>query len=251
MTQGSLWIEPLKKLLPPPKDARHCDGIGIDSHGQRYAVKFTTRYAALPATEAFCHQLAEYCGIAVPQWKPVENARDGRIGFGSVWVPDVMNIGGQRWTLYWTGIEPGTQARFFSQCAVLDGFLANNDRHLGNFLLSGEQRVLARPLAGDYSCAWWMRRWQDDEYLRDNCHSVRIYRALRRKQAWCQATARSALERIDSLQPETILSWAKTWPPSWIQAGQVEDLLIWWDSHSRSHRLQRMHEQIHRGHLPL
>lgn len=250
MIQRPLLMIELQNFLPPPAKSAHCDGVGIDSKGVRYAVKFASRHPALPATEAFCHELARATGLRVPDWFPVQHHRDRRIGFGSYWLHDSIDPQSSRVARYWNSIEPSYESDFFTLSCVIDGFLFNPDRHFGNFLLTGASRLITKPFAGDYSCAWWMSRWMDQAAL-GNCNSSLIYAALKYKKALKPSIALQSINTLREISSQQICSWFSRWPEEWNRAGQLEDIIEWWDSPHRLQRLTRMESQIKNGQLPL
>lgn len=250
MSQASFWPVPLSEIRPLPEKTAHCEGIGIGPKGERYAVKFGNVWPKLPLNEVVCHALSKHCGIVLPPWHVVEDIRTGRLGFGSAWLEDVCRSTDVRWSSFWQQLTPKYKA-FFSACCALDGFVHNDDRHLRNFLLSGSG-VLLKPFAGDYSCAWWMKRWDCLGLQRQSTNSIQIYTYILRKPGlWDSAAAELALSLIGALETRQVYSLFNSYPQQWLEKEHVEQLLEWWDCGFAERRANMLIDRIHHARLPL
>lgn len=133
------------------KPSTDSHGVGIAVSGQRYFLKTTLPWhKQLPASEWICHGLARCLDLAIPQWEYCVMP-DGRDAIGSRIEGAVL----EREFIPSSRPETDNPA-VVSQTYVLDLFVANGDRHRGQWLVTdaGGGKLL-RPL--DFSRAWYFR----------------------------------------------------------------------------------------------
>lgn len=247
---ASFWPIPLKDIIPPVRQTAHCSGYGFDSNNQKYALKFNDRFPGLTATEALCHGVARYCKIPVPDWSVVRHHLDGRLGFGSNWLPDAVPEQSARWVQFWRSAECEAHASFFSMTCALDAFLFNPDRHLQNFLVTSSA-VLARPCSGDFGHAWWMARWHPDALLPEETNSVDTYRYLFKRMPFDVSAALHTLEQLGQLQPRRLGQELDLQPDQWLEFERLESLLHWSATGGLFGRANMLMSRMTDGNLPL
>ena len=205
-------------------------GIGIATSGQRYVVKATPSWhPQLPASEWICHSLAHSLSLPVPAWEHC------------ILPGDIEGIGSR---LEGTVLEhefiptdrPDTDnPGVVSSTYVLDLFVANADRHKGQWILTeaGGGRLL-RPI--DFSRAWF-RRWPLPTPpfgpgaclpSRENDCSADFYAMARRHGVLSTAEALATWQALKDLPKATWHGIIGSVPKGWLEPQQTRDLINWW-----------------------
>jgi hypothetical protein len=223
---------------PCTKPSADAIGIGTSESGQKYILKCApTWHTQLPASEWICHGLAHSLALPVPPWEhchipwigeAIGSRLEGTV-IGDTYVP--------------TARPAADNPEVVSGTFVLDLFVANADRHPGQWLLTdaGGSRLL-RPI--DFSRAWF-RRWplrippfgpgtNLPAGERDN--SATFYALARRHSVLDTTEAHSCWQRLHDLPKAAWRGIIQSVPRGWLQPQQTVDLVNWWWSpqwHSR------------------
>lgn len=237
---GAMFV---RMQTPVPCDAIGADirfrGWGDDSFF--YHVKDDSGLRPVRATEAFCVALAEHLGIAVAPWSPIEV--DGDILFGSRQDPspaedeDVKSfcmcaekdeIGAR---LPWRG-------SYFARLFVLDAFLGNVDRRLGNLVGHREGRT-TRVRAIDFAASPLMLRPGVDIQL-DGSQTRFFWRLMRGIHGDGFDAANEMIEHLRSVTPKFVETVLDRLPPGWLDAERVSRFVEFWRGGERIERLERL-----------
>ena len=243
MVQYSLLPQRIRRVDP----TRTADalGVGVAESGQRYIVKATLPWhEQLPASEWICHGLAQCMHLAVPHWERCV-LPDGREAIGSRIEGQVLE------REFYPSERPDTDnPDVLSRTYILDLFVANCDRHQGQWLVTeAGGGSLLRPI--DFSRAWF-KRWplptppfgpgaiMGDE----KDQSDYFYRVARRHDVLRTSEAREALDALTSLPKATWRRIVESVPAGWLGAQQVIDLSNWWLSPQWKTRITWIRSQL-------
>lgn len=221
-------------------------GVGTSESGQRYLLKCKPAWhPQLPASEWICHGLAHSLALPVPAWE-------------HCLIPWVGEAIGSRLeglviedTFVPTARPDTDNPEVVSATYVLDLFVANADRHPGQWLLTtaGGGRVL-RPI--DFSRAWF-RRWPlgippfgAGAVLpnHENDCSAQFYGLARKHGVVLQSEALATWDRLAALPKDVWRGIIKSVPTGWLEPQQVIDLVNWWWSPQWRHRITWIKTQL-------
>lgn len=203
----------------------------IGEDGMDYAVKVDQT----AASEALCYQIYAACGVAVP-YSVTLLMPDGSHAFGS---RIERGLSDQPLT------QPAERAAWFKECGAvisaicaLDFLIANDDRHLGNFLflngLSGRKSCMAL----DFSRALLYAPWPLPATWAIPNNTSSAVMGLRNLGFWDTASATQALLSASAIQQETWSAWVEALPVGWIKPEFKDTLSLWWGSSDFQKRLQ-------------
>jgi hypothetical protein len=182
----------------------------------------------IPVSEWFCYQLAQSIALSCPSCAVLvmpdgTKAFGSRIHSGMTLMKDAVQ-----------GIDP---AEYLASCAdrlcvayAMDLFVANIDRHFGNFLFgtnSLEQRTVM-PI--DYGHAWRVGGWPLRDILQKSNPTTNHIVILRGMLLWRVPAALNALGTISQIPHETIDRWLSDMPDSWLTHEQKSETVGWWGS---------------------
>jgi len=231
----SLFELRVSKLVPPIGRGKTLQTNAIAEDGFDYAVKAQTEHAMLPASEWFCYQLAQSVGLGCPACA-VLVMPDGSRAFGSRIEVGLSNMQDD--------VKAGTPPdQYLADCAdrlsiayALDLFIANADRHFGNFLFrcnSLNQRTIM-PI--DYSHAWWVAGWPPADLTAAHSATTNHLKIVRALGLWRAPQALMALGTLSQISPSTLGVWLDAMPEVWLADDQKSRLLTWWgNDHFHAH----------------
>lgn len=205
--------------------------VAIGEDGMDYAVK-TVHIAA---SEALCYQIYAACGIAVPH-KATLLMIDGSYAFGS-------RI--ERGLSDYASCAPTEKSEWLKECSpiissicALDFLIANEDRHMGNFLfftgLNGRKSCMAL----DFSRALLYASWPLPDTWKLHNNTTSTEKGLRQLHFWDSAAATQSLLSAAAIKQSTWANWIDALPTGWITAGFETTLSTWWGSNDFQKRLQ-------------
>jgi hypothetical protein len=223
----SLFELKVKHKVPAVGNGRHLKTNAIAEDGFDYAVKTIEDHAMLPFSEWFCYQIAQTMGVSCPGCA-ILVMPDGSHAFGSRLQKDMQHMQDY--------IAKGQSPEdFLKNCDdrmsviyAMDLFIANIDRHFGNFLFGTNSMGQLTVMPIDYSHAWWVGGWP----LRDitshaniTNNNINILRALG---LWHSAPALMALASLSQVRANTVQGWLNQMPPSWLSEADKNTLVTWW-----------------------
>lgn len=193
-----------------------------------YVVKTTRKQPGIPASEWICHQLADACRIATPQYAQIE-LQDGRIGFGSQWDSSATTdqVTRTRIAMAIPGL-PGLAAQF-SAIYVLDLFVHNVDRHLGNYFFVKTRQGYGVK-AFDFSQALFYHGWQIPGLPLNHCNTLSCYRSLRVSYQYDKQAGAELIRCLRRLPLVQLRQWLDEMPPAWLSATRKARFTDWWDN---------------------
>lgn len=219
----------IRQVVAPIGNGKDLKANAIAEDGFDYALKRQEDHPLLPATEWFCYQVAQSCGLSCPRQALLVN-HDGKKYLGSR-----IEQG-----LHEMSVKPLEQviqelkgcAGTMSAAYAMDLFLANDDRHFGNFLFRPNSYGQMACMPIDYSRAWWVRGWPprdltDPKLPSTTTNHVNIMRAVG---LWRPADALVTLSKISQIKPDAAKLWMKAMPAEWIGQSETDTLLKWWGS---------------------
>lgn len=201
------------------------EGVAVD--GMEYALKRAIEHPLLPATERFCYQLAQTCSLPVPYYATLKDLDGARV-FGSRIEGNVSEL---------DKLPPeeaihkilGCEGRM-SACYAMDLFIANEDRHFGNFVFREMSSKVVTAMPIDYSRAWWVHGWPPQlDPVRHNAttHHIGVMREIGK---WASAEAALTLGRIGSIKRTDVENLLRDMPEEWLDNATRATTLAWWES---------------------
>ena len=207
------------------------DEVAIGEDGMDYAVK-TGQTAA---SELLCYKIFAACGIAVP-YSVTLLMPDGSHAFGSRIERGLSN---QPTT------NPAERNEWLKECGslisaicALDFLIANEDRHLGNFLFFNGVSGRKVCMAMDFSRALLYAPWPLPATWAIPNNTSSTVMGLRSLTFWDTVTATQALLAAPAIQQKTWSLWVDALPVGWIKPDFKDTLSAWWGASDFQTRLQ-------------
>lgn len=245
MLQMGLLPEKIRRIDPCMARSVDAIGIGVALSGQRYLLKATVSWNPKQhVSEWLCNGLAQTLHLAVPAWTHCIMP-DGRDAIGSRLEGNILA------REFIPTERPSTEnPDVVSRTLVLDMFVANADRHHGQWLLTeaGGARLL-RPI--DYSRAWF-KRWplptppfgRGAPLDGENDNSDPYYRIARDHGVVVRQEAEAAVNCLRELPKATWKRIIASVPEGWLQVQEVRELENWWWSPQWHTRLEWIGDQL-------
>lgn len=209
--------------------------VSVGRDGLEYATKRQADGADLPASEWFCYHLGYRLQIALPKCTVLKNGSDEH--FGSRFEGGIVQ---------WSDIPPTEQQALLQNCAAdisriyaLDLFVANDDRHLNNFLfrdqtLGGKRSVIAL----DFSRSLLMRGWPSDPVpMPANTKTMLLIELLKTLGLWSTPDASLTLSSIATITSSEVKQWLTAMPAAWLAPARIDEIVKWWNSPGFGQRL--------------
>ena len=235
-----------KAIIEFPPKQQTADSLGEVEADDNclYYIKGDAQGRSVRASEWICTQIAEAIGIAAPAPVAIE-LQNGTTVFGSRRIAGVADAAIT--SAYLTspsvsnaGIQAQGLKSLLSKIYVLDMFLNNGDRHLGNYL-SVDDNGVRRLYAFDFSRAlFWEWPWVG--YPAANLHTRIWGSALRRLHGFDIAAANLTLAGLGALAPAAVEGFIKQMPEDWISVAQRSQFMTAWTDgtfHSRLDGLRK------------
>lgn len=239
MFQRQLFPIAVMTIYPNDQDSQDLKMIGLAENGKDYAIKTVIDgNGKVPATEAFCYQLARHLLINTPEYDVVE-LHDGSYAFGSVWEggaatlkhqADVMRVLKGEFPV--VGIKS-----FFSKVYALDLFVNNVDRHFGNYIFRPSYSGTIA-LAFDFSRAWFSFNPYGFEAAVDENPTSSGITWIRKFDQYDRSEAVRCLDIITGLTTETVSAMLSNFPDEWLSNHDRQSFLEWWSSPARTERIE-------------
>lgn len=232
----SLFELRITALVPAIGAGRDIAANAIAEDGFDYALKRQQEHPLLPATEWFCYRIAQAVGLACPAQAVLI-------------MPDGARVLGSRIEAGLTDLQKKPQDEVIHALAAcagrlsaaysMDLFLANEDRHFGNFLFRPNSLGALACMPIDYSRAWWVCGWPPPNLALQACATTNHMAILRAVALWRAPEALLALGSISQIKPATVSSWLDDMPDQWLDAAMRNTLLQWWESPAFQLRLSQ------------
>lgn len=225
----SLFELRVKHTVPAIGSGRFIKHNAIAEDGFDYAVKSLSDHAMLPFSEWFCYQLAQAMGVSCPACAILVMHNDSR-AFGSRIQPGLSHMQSE--------IDNGVGVvDYLAGCAdrlsiiyAMDLFVANIDRHFGNFLFGVNSLGQRTVMPIDYSHAWWVGGWPLKDITAHNNATTNSIAIVRAMDLWRAPAALLALGSLSQIKAVTVRKWLDLMPPSWLNESDKIALVTWWGS---------------------
>ena len=250
-TQQLLFGRKILVEFPRAKDTADALGEAEADDQHRYYLKADGHGKAIMASEWICTHLSEAVGIAAPAPAILTRANGDQV-FGS---RKLIGIADEGATLaYLLAPSAGNAApsvmalgSIVSMIYAFDMFVANEDRHLGNYL-SHDDGGVRRFYAFDFSRAlFW--RWPLTSFPEPGHNTRTMGKILRATHGFDPVAAQSVLDRIAQVPVSAIANILATMPAAWLSSAQRKDLLDWWEDGGREKRLNELGKGLADGTL--
>jgi len=209
--------------------------VGVGRDGFEYAMKRQSDGADLPASEWFCYHLGYRLQIALPPCAVLKSG--GEEHFGSRFEGGVVQ---------WSNIQPTEHHAHLQSCKAgisriyaLDLFVANDDRHLNNFLFRNQTLAGERTVIGmDFSRGLLMRGWPADPVpMPSSTATMAMIGSLKTLGLWSTLDATLTLNSIATVSSGEVKQWLAAMPPAWLSTARIDEIVKWWDSPAFGQRL--------------
>lgn len=220
--------------MPPQGQGKSLKHYALAEDGFDYAVKTLKDHPMIPVSEWFCYQIAQSVALSCPNCV-VLKMHDGSRAFGSR-----IETGLSLMKDAIAGTDP---ADYLASCAdrmcvayAMDLFVANIDRHFGNFLFGTNGLGLRTVMPIDYGHAWRVGGWPLKDIINKSCPTTNHIEILRGMGLWRPSSALTALGTISQIPADRIELWLSDVPSSWLASAQRAETIEWWsgdDFHSR------------------
>jgi len=256
--QGNLFELEFNEYTPSNLGTVHLSGFAIASDEMEYAVK-SMRAAPpfpvqnptqVPASEWFCTNLAEKCGIATPVCKVLRCISDSEYVFGSriefsAW-KEGLNV--PNWIALLSDASDSLKKQLWSIYAF-DQFVHNIDRHINNYLYMQNSRGQIVVKTFDFSLSSFVIGWprSSAESLPSDSKTVLAWNIAKQFIGDTPELRQSALNIIDKIEKigiEVISDILSSMPDAWMPPMHKEYLLKWWASEERNTRLDAIRMEI-------
>lgn len=238
MTQQPLFSVRVQTLIPNTTGSADLRFFAIGEDGHEYAVKeVLPGNLELPAAEYLGYCLSASCQVAVPTTVRLEMP-DGSMALGSRFEGGVST---------YNILAPGDKLTALTQCAptlsallTLDAFLANDDRHVGNFLLrKGALQGSYSLIAIDFSRALWKSGFPattpSATVASGNTATTILF--LKTLNLWDNAGATRAATAITAVPSTMYDAWVNGMPTGWVTPS-VTASVTWWATTDKEQRVQ-------------
>lgn len=231
---------PIAVMTTYPNDQGSADlgMIGLAANGKDYAIKTVLDgNGMIPASEAFCYQLARHILIGTPDFDVIE-LHDGSHAFGSAWEGGVETLKDRAEILrVLSGEIPIVGLKsFFSKVYALDLFVNNVDRHFGNYIFRPSYSGKIG-LAFDFSRAWFAFNPFGFEATKQ-CATFTGINAIRYFDQYDRSEAEKCLDKIENLTVDDVNTIISNFPEAWMSEVDRQGFLDWWASHARKERIE-------------
>jgi hypothetical protein len=199
--------------------------IGFDEQDRRYALKTVEPNAPLlPLTEWLCYHLCRLAGIITPEFSVVLRL-DGSPAFGSRWEENAREFSPAKVSeadlLGWLQKTRADTSGMF----VMDGFMPNPDRHLGNILFV-QTGARLRALAFDWSRTAIFEPWP----WTNDCNSAQNWRWFKAIGNTDAAAFHARLQRLQAVTDQQVLEILQAAPELWRNNVNIEFAAQWWQA---------------------
>ena len=218
----------VESLIPARFHSADLTYIGRSIDGHDYAIKTTDDHPLLPASEFLCYQLASACNLAVP-FSAVMDLADGKLAFGSRFEGGIYEVPTYGPRQQFEALAES--ANGVSATLAFDLFVGNADRHIGNFLFRKNQAKQWTITGIDFSRAFLVRQFPNDEFpLRPDSHTRKTIALMKDRQLWQGPFAVNSISRLLNVQRGHLEHWFKEMPPEWLSVQDQNTLMEWWQS---------------------
>lgn len=225
-------------LVPPIGEGKTIRTNAIAEDGFDYAVKSAEKHPLLPVSEWLCYRLAGALALSLPA-SAVLVMPDGSRVFGSRIESGLARME----KLVREGTAP---EMFLAACAdrlsvvyAIDLFVANIDRHFGNFLF-GENSLGQRTVMPiDFGHALLVGGWPLPSILEKPNPTTTHLKILRHMDLFRAPAALMALGTLSQINAVTVERWFDQVPVQWIQTQQKNALIDWWNSDDFNARVSK------------
>ena len=221
----------VKHTMPSPFASADITEFAIGEDDMDYAVK----KGLIAACETLCYKAFAACSIGVPQ-SAVLVMPDGTTAFGSRVVNDkTYDAASQDEKLQWYR-DCGA---IMSSICGLDHMLANEDRHIGNFLFLTALNDRRTCMAIDFSRAFLYKGWPLAETWTFANNTTSMIIGKKTLGTWDVAAATQSLLALSSIKKITWESWVRDLPVEWMDDPTRDHLIDWWGSEEFQTRMQK------------
>lgn len=261
MEQSSSFALEITAMAPANTITAHLKMFVIADDGQEYAAKgINDGYSEhvlvpnpdqIPAAEWLCSNLAEICGLPIPNYKILLDKNKGDYYFGSrielacdetilnelIWLDRIKNASEQLKKQLWA-------------IHAFDLFIYNIDRHINNYLYVVNRSNSFDIQAFDFSLSSLVLGWPKEVDLNafpKNCNTSNSWSYIKKITGVKHEYTKSALKILDKLKlidVSKIKNIFEGMPGQWVNKELKNNLIDWWQSPARLSKIDLVIEEI-------
>lgn len=260
MEQSSLFALEITDKAPANTITAHLKMFVIADDGQEYAAKgihdgYNEHVSVpnpnqIPAAEWLCSNLAEICGLPIPNYKILLDKNNGNYYFGSriELACDKTILNG----LSWLNRIKNASEQFKKQLWAIhafDLFIYNIDRHINNYLYVVNRSNSFDIQAFDFSLSSLVLGWPKGVDLSafPNCNTSNSWSYIKKITGIKDEYTKSALKILDKLKlidVSKIDDIFSKMPSQWVNEELKINLIDWWQSPARLSKIDLVIEEI-------
>ncbi|MGZ3767247.1 MAG: HipA family kinase [Mucilaginibacter sp.] len=240
--QSSLF--PLEVVrTDPPQQGVDVFAIATASDGLTYYLKHPISHPNVPLTEWVCNHIAHQVGLPTVGVNQLQ-LKCGTIAFGSRAEASAKSLPDDKTARMLIApqlIKAVSNPHIYSSCFILDLFLSNPDRHLGNFLYQSlNNKLVIRVI--DFSRSFPATTCLSIEDILQSNTGI-TYNLIRSMTGICLDHNNAIFDKLAKIKIDYIENLIDSAHHSWTNNDTKESLLEFWE-HKRDARLQEIAEHI-------
>ncbi|OCG58993.1 hypothetical protein A9G40_08105 [Gilliamella sp. Nev3-1] len=260
MEQSSLFALEITDKAPANTITAHLKMFVIADDGQEYAAKgihdgYNERVSVphpnqIPAAEWLCSNLAEICGLPIPNYKILLDKNNGNYYFGSriELACDKAILDGVSWLNRIKNASEQLKKQLWSIHAF-DLFIYNMDRHINNYLYVVNRSNSFDIQAFDFSLSSLVLGWPKEIDLSafPNCNTSNSWSYIKKITGIKDEYTTSALKILGKLKlidVSKIDDIFSKMPSQWVNEELKINLIDWWQSPARLSKIDLVIEEI-------
>lgn len=260
MEQSSLFALEITDKAPANTNTAHLKMFVIADDGQEYAAKgihdgcnghvSVPNPDQIPAAEWLCSNLAEICGLPIPNYKILLDKNNNNYYFGSR-IELACNktiLDGSSWLKRIRKASEHFKKQLWAIHAF-DLFIYNIDRHINNYLYVENRSNSFDIQAFDFSLSSLVLGWPKEVDLSafPDCNTSNSWSYIKKITEIKDEYTKSALKILDKLKSidvSTIEDIFSKMPSQWVNEELKINLIDWWQSPARLSKIDLVIEEI-------
>lgn len=249
MPKAGLLRVNIRACDPADLGSADADLIGMGDDGFDYVIKTIEKTPNVPASEWFCHRLAELCGIVTPQYS-ILNIPGKKPAFGSLYDSAFEKNESVIQDILFGKLKSNILAERLSAIYAFDLFVHNDDRHFGNYMFTKAMTHGYSVKAFDFSRAWLHQGWPLPNLpLQPHCNTVVRFRELMQHHHFDLNAAEVVLDHLSGLEINSIQAIYNEMPNEWLSKNDRKKLVKWWSSKDKGNRIEFVRGGLKNGSL--
>ncbi len=236
---------PIKIRSLEPADFGSADAayVATGDDGQDYVVKTEEDSPGIPAAEWFCHKLAEFVALAVPQYSVLD--LDGVEVFGSRFNSAAVTDEQKKIDILVGTEKANLLSERLSAILAFDLFVGNEDRHMNNYLFLKMTKNYS-VVAFDFGRSWTWCGWPVPIAPTD-CNTRKLARIFDHHHQFSAQAAQKVIASLRAVNASSIATIYDAMPVHWMEESKKGIITKWWSTEARAERLNMVEQELQNG----